>query len=141
MTAKRFGVSTSVVLFSFPPSTAGATRSIRLTPVDLQTKGRDREARRLHSITYTERPFTRNWTLRGPLALSSLAMLFVYARIFSFDALVIVTVGMDMMASPEWIPASWTCSIMAPITVLVPSETASTSTSLAPSRNWLTVTG
>lgn len=42
--------------------------------------------------------------LRGPLAFSSLAMLLVYTRIFSLAALPTETVGMLMMASPEWIP-------------------------------------
>ena len=43
--------------------------------------------------------------------------------------------------SPEWIPASSMCSITAPTNTSVPSHTASTSISIAPSRNRSISTG
>ena len=39
------------------------------------TKGNEREARRLHSMTFTSRFLARNWMLKGPLIFSSLAIL------------------------------------------------------------------
>ena len=44
-------------------------------------------------------------------------------------------VGMTQVESPEWTPASSTCCMTAPITVRVPSQIASTSTSIASSTN------
>ena len=55
-------------------STARATPSIRrmasttkLLPVTLETKGKLREARRLHSMTFTSLCLARNCTLNGPV--------------------------------------------------------------------------
>ena len=40
-----------------------------------ETKGNERLARRLHSMTFTSRFLARNWMLKGPLMLSSFAIL------------------------------------------------------------------
>ena len=42
--------------------------------------------------------------------------------------------GSTHALSPEWMPASSMCSMIPPITVILPSQTASTSTSTASSR-------
>jgi len=39
------------------------------------TKGNEREARRLHSMTFTSRFLARNWMLNGPEMFSSAAIL------------------------------------------------------------------
>jgi len=41
-------------------------RVIKFTSKVLLTKGNVREARRLHSITFTTLPFANNWMLNGP---------------------------------------------------------------------------
>ena len=49
--------------------------------------------------------------------------------------------GSTQEESPEWMPASSMCSITPAITTRCPSEIASTSTSIASSRNLSTSTG
>ncbi|MBA1343652.1 MAG: hypothetical protein C5S52_08665 [ANME-2 cluster archaeon] len=49
--------------------------------------------------------------------------------------------GITQAESPEWIPASSMCSMIAPIRTSVPSETASQSISTAPSRKSSIKTG
>ena len=46
-----------------------------------------------------------------------------------------VIVGSEQALSPEWIPASSMCSMIPATTVVFPSLIASTSTSIASSRN------
>ena len=140
-TANCLGSGTSLIPSSFPPRITFAASLIRFAPVALDTNGRDRDARRLHSITSTSSFTQRNWVLNGPFTPSSFAMALEYSRIFSFATSLIVTVGIVIIASPECTPAFWTCSIIAPMTVVSPSETPSTSTSFASSRNLLIVTG
>ena len=48
--------------------------SMKLVRSTLETNGKLREARRLHSITETSLFFARNWMLNGPLILSAAAM-------------------------------------------------------------------
>ena len=48
--------------------------SMKLRFNTLLTNGNERDARRLHSITFTSRPLARYWILKGPEMLSSLAM-------------------------------------------------------------------
>ena len=45
----------------------------KLLPVTLETKGKLREARRLHSMTFTALCLARNCTLKGPVMCSALA--------------------------------------------------------------------
>ena len=61
----------------------------------------------------------------------------IFARISSLS----VTVGIMQAESPEWIPASSTCSMIAPITLVSPSEMQSTSSSVASSRKRSISTG
>ena len=56
------------------PIITAAAISTRLRPSTLDTNGKLREARRLHSITATSLPLARNWMLNGPWIASSAAM-------------------------------------------------------------------
>lgn len=47
--------------------------SMKSTPMVLLTKGNDREARKLHSITKQSVPLAMNWMLNGPVMLSRFA--------------------------------------------------------------------
>ena len=49
--------------------------------------------------------------------------------------------GITQAESPEWMPASSMCSMMAPRTAVSPSQMQSTSTSVAFSKKWSTSTG
>lgn len=49
--------------------------SMKLRFSTFDTNGKLRDARRLHSITFTSLFFARNWILNGPLMFSSLAIL------------------------------------------------------------------
>src|SRR3989441_13047724 len=120
---------------------AYAARSIRFVPIVLDTNGMLREALRLHSITMACPFLTRNWMLNGPRILRLLAILLEYDRSFLLTVAVIERVGIVIVASPEWTPAFSTCSITAPMKTLEPSQTPSTSTSLAPVRNFEMTTG
>ena len=77
LTANCLGSGTSLMPSSFPPRITEAASLIRFAPVAFDTKGSDLEARRLHSITCTSSLTHRNWTLKGPLTPSSLAMALV----------------------------------------------------------------
>ena len=48
--------------------------SMKLRFSTLETNGKLREARKLHSITFTSLLRARNWILNGPEILSSLAI-------------------------------------------------------------------
>ena len=45
----------------------------KFSPITLETNGKLREARRLHSITLTALCRARNWTLNGPVICSARA--------------------------------------------------------------------
>jgi hypothetical protein len=45
----------------------------KFLPVTFDTNGKLRDARRLHSMTFTALFFARNWTLKGPVILSAFA--------------------------------------------------------------------
>ena len=49
--------------------------------------------------------------------------------------------GIEQEESPEWTPACSICSIIAPMKTSLPSDTASTSTSIALSKKWSRSTG
>ena len=76
-----------------------------------------------------------------PMTPSSLAIAFVAALMSSRISAPRVGGGRMQAESPEWIPASSMCSMIPPITTRVPSLIASTSTSIASSRNLSTRMG
>ncbi len=56
-----------------------ASMKLRLSTLD--TNGKEREARRLHSITITWLSLARNWMLNGPVMFSERATWVVMLRI------------------------------------------------------------
>ena len=115
------------------PSAARQAASTRLRPVALATNGTVRDARGLASITYTVDPCTANCTLISPRTPSAIAIARVCARISRSISSPSDSVGITQAESPECTPASSTCCMTAPIHARVPSQTASTSTSIASS--------
>ena len=115
--------------------------SMKLRLSTLLTKGKERLARKLHSITFTMLPLARNWILKGPEILSSLAMareIFLIRRAVAKE---ICWAGNTIVASPECTPAYSTCSLMAYSTISPFCATASNSISLVSCINWLITTG
>ena len=106
------------------------------TPIALDTNGTVREARGFASITYSSSPspWTANWMLISPITPSASAM----ARVASSTCRSISgpsdIAGITQAESPEWMPASSTCCMIAPISTSSPSQSASTSISIAFSR-------
>ena len=72
---------------------------------------------------------------------SSRASATVWRRISACTSASIEYGGSEQALSPECTPARSMCSMMPPMTTSVPSLTASTSTSMASSRNWSISTG
>ena len=75
-------------------STARATPSMRrmasmtkLLPVTLETKGKLRDARRLHSMTFTVLSLARYCTLKGPVMRSALASAWAILRAWRMVAM------------------------------------------------------
>ena len=79
----------------------------------LDTKGKLRDALRLHSITLMSLSRARNCMLNGPLILSldaisrEIFLIRLTVSTYSFCG------GNSMVASPEWTPANSTCSVIA----------------------------
>ena len=112
------------------------------TPVALATNGTVRLARGFASITYTSPSRTAYWTLIRPRTSSASAMARVWASIVAIVSAASEYGGSAQAESPEWTPASSTCSMTPPmIASPVWSRMASTSTSVASSRNRSTSTG
>ena len=106
------------------------------TPVALATNGTVRLARGLASITNTWFAFTAYCTLMRPTTSSSVAMARVWPSITAMVSGLSEYGGSAQAESPECTPASSTCSMTPPmITSPVTSRMASTSTSVASSRN------
>ena len=105
------------------------------------TNGTVREARGLTSSTYTTRSLMANWMFISPTTPSSSAIARVCSRIASSSRPLTDQGGSEQAESPEWMPASSMCSMIPPITTVVPSEMASTSISMASSRNLSTRIG
>src|SRR5882762_6200354 len=74
-------------------------------------------------------------TFISPTTFNASASRFVYSRIVSRIAGEKLTGGNTQEESPECTPASSMCSIIPPMTTSVPSASASTSISVASSRN------
>jgi hypothetical protein len=82
-----------------------------------------------------------NWMFMSPTTDSALASLRVWSRSsFCVSALKLFG-GSEQPESPECTPACSTCSMMPPISTSSPSQQASTSTSMATSRNRSSSTG
>ena len=112
------------------------------TPVAFATNGTVRLARGFASMTYTLVPATANCTLIKPRTSSAAAIAVVYDSITSTTQAGSVCGGIAQAESPECTPASSTCSMTPPInTSPVWSRIASTSTSVASSRNRSIKTG
>ena len=111
------------------------------TPIALLTNGTVRDARGLTSIRNTVSSLTANWTLIRPTTPNSSASSRVWRRISSCTASDSERGGSEQALSPECTPANSMCSMMPPTTTRVPSLSASTSTSVASSRNLSISTG
>ena len=92
-----------------------------------------RDARGFASITNTRAPCTAYCTLISPRTPSAVAIARVWLRISRSTSSPSESVGITQAESPEWTPASSTCCMTAPIHARLPSQTASTSTSIASS--------
>ena len=123
------------------PSITFVARSMRLSLSTLLTKGKLRDARRLHSITFMSLFLARNWMLNGPEMFRASAICadtFLMRRMvstYSFCG------GNWMVASPECTPANSMCSEMAYALISPFCATASISISLAFCTNSVTTTG
>ena len=82
-----------------------------------------------------------NWMFIRPTTLSALASLRVCARSSSCVSSDSPLGGSEHPESPECTPACSMCSMMPPMSTFSPSLTASTSTSIARSRNRSSSTG
>mmetsp|Transcript_2994 Transcript_2994/g.6274 ORF Transcript_2994/g.6274 Transcript_2994/m.6274 type:complete len:208 (-) Transcript_2994:1868-2491(-) len=137
--SEKVGNSTSSSCSS--PIIARVAVSMKLTPVTLEEKGHEREARRLHSMTLMAPSLAMSCMLKGPVIWSASASLCV---IFSTPATVSaesVCGGSMSVASPECTPAFSTCSEIALMRTLPLCATASTSISRPFSMNLETTTG
>mmetsp|Transcript_57718 Transcript_57718/g.132522 ORF Transcript_57718/g.132522 Transcript_57718/m.132522 type:complete len:224 (-) Transcript_57718:3598-4269(-) len=114
---------------------------IKLTPVTLDEKGHDREARRLHSMTLIAPSLAISCMLKGPVICSASASLCVVASTSAISSAESVCGGSINVASPECTPAFSTCSEMALTSTLPFCATASTSISRPSSMNLETTTG
>jgi hypothetical protein len=86
-------------------------------------------------------PAIANCTFMSPQTPSSRAMAMVWMRISSWSSRLSDQGGSEHALSPECTPAASMCSMMPPITTSFPSQIASTSTSIAWSRNLSISTG
>ena len=112
------------------------------TPVALATNGTVRLARGFASMTYTLLSATANCTLMSPRTSSAAAILCTYSLMVDKACVDSVWAGSAHAESPEWMPASSTCSITPPMsTSPVWSRMASTSTSVAPCKKRSMSTG
>ena len=84
---------------------------------------------------------TANWMLIRPRTPTPSAMASVDSRMRATSSTPSVIGGRAQDESPEWMPASSMCSITPPRKSSSPSYSASTSTSIASSRNLSTSTG
>ena len=146
--ANRSNGSTTSLTHTWPLLvSAGRSRSARRSPsstrqaslatgspIALETNGTVREARGLASITYRPSSWIANCTLSSPTTPSAFAMPSVWARIWASISSPSACGGSTQAESPEWIPASSTCCMIPAIHTSVPSQIASTSTSIESSR-------
>jgi hypothetical protein len=123
------------------PTMTFAASFARGTPIALLTNGTVREARGLTSRMKISPFWTANWTFIRPTTPSSFASALACRMISRVISREIEWGGREQAESPEWTPASSMCSMTPPITTVSPSEMASTSISIASSRNLSIRTG
>ena len=123
-----------------PVSTSVAIRASD-TPITFETNGTVREARGFASSTQIRSSFTASCRFSRPSTPRRRASRRVMSSISSSSSSESVAGGIWHDESPECTPASSMCSITAPMNTSEPSDTASTSTSIAPSRNRSISTG
>jgi hypothetical protein len=116
------------------PAITRAATFASATPVAFEVNGIVREARGLASMQKTRSSLTAYCTFSRPRTSRPRAMPSVMRPISSICPRDRVSGGMVQAESPEWTPASSMCSSTPPTKVSSPSNTASTSTSMAPSR-------
>ena len=104
------------------------------SPTALETNGTVLEARGLASITYSSPAWIAYWTFISPTTPIASAISRVAARICSSISSPSECGGSTQALSPECTPASSTCCMIPPIQTSLPSQRASTSTSMASSR-------
>ena len=111
------------------------------TAVALDTNGTVREARGFASSTYSTPPASAYCTFSSPRTPTPRAIASVERLISSMYSCPRVIGGSAQAESPEWMPASSMCSITPPRYSSSPSYSASTSISIASSRNRSISTG
>ena len=111
------------------------------TAVALDTNGTVRDARGLASRTYRTPAARAYCTFSRPRTPTPAAMASVDSRIRAMYSLPSVIGGSAQAESPEWMPASSMCSMTPPRYSSCPSYSASTSISMASSRNRSISTG
>ena len=106
------------------------------TPIALDTNGTVREARGFASITYRSSPvpWIANCMLISPTTPSPSAIALVASSTCPIISGPSDIAGITQAESPECTPASSTCCMIAPISTSSPSQSASTSISIAFSR-------
>ena len=109
--------------------------------VALETNGTVRDARGLASSTNRTPAASAYWTFSSPWTPTPRAMASVDSRIRAISLRPRVIGGSAHAESPEWMPASSMCSITPPRNSSSPSYSASTSISIASSRNLSIRTG
>ncbi len=123
------------------PSMIRAAALASGTAVAFETNGTVRDARGFASRTYSTPAASAYCTFSRPRTPTLLAMASVAARICAMSPRPTVIGGSAQAESPEWMPASSMCSITPPRYSSDPSYSASTSISIASSRNLSISTG
>ena len=111
------------------------------TAVAFDTNGTVRDARGLASSTYRTPAASAYCTFSRPRTPTPRAMASVEDRISAMYSWLSVIGGSAQAESPEWMPASSMCSMTPPRYSSAPSYSASTSISIASSRNLSISTG
>ena len=130
------------------PTIAQVAASMKLLPRTFETNGKERDARKLHSMTLSssssrgpEAGFLMICMLNGP----EISKAFATFSAMTLRRLISVSAsekgGKTRVASPEWTPAFSTCSETACTRSLPLYATASTSISCALSMNLVMTTG
>mmetsp|Transcript_33340 Transcript_33340/g.68042 ORF Transcript_33340/g.68042 Transcript_33340/m.68042 type:complete len:321 (-) Transcript_33340:3246-4208(-) len=115
--------------------------SMKSTPMVLETKGKDREARTLHSMHMTSVPLATNWMFTGPVMLSLLTIFLAASLTRNLVYAERSWAGRTSVASPLWTPAFSMCSCIAAAMISPSLPTPSNSISLAPSMKSEMTTG
>jgi len=82
------------------PSITRVAMSMKFIFRTFETKGKLREARRLHSITFMSLSRARNWMLKGPEMLSEREISLLMRLIFLIVSTYVFCRGKTLVASP-----------------------------------------